>query len=121
MDNENCTTGNGSGNSSKGGGVVSRHHSVKQILLLLLAVLLLSVVIIRVLQSTNNLHYMWIGLSVTMVGYMVNVKRGPVTMLITGLVYVRAVGMVAGKAVVEGGMVVRRDWGLCVWRAKQLT
>lgn len=100
---------------------MSRHHSVKQILLLLLAVLLLSVVIIRVLQSTDNLQYMWIGLGVTMVGYMVNVKRGPVTVLIVMLVYVRAAIMVVGRAVMEGGMVVRRDWGLCLWKAKQLT
>ena len=100
---------------------MSRHHSVKQILLLLLAVLLLSVVIIRILQSTNNLHYGLIGVNTVMVCYMVIVKRGPVTMLITLLVYVKAALMVVGRAVVEGGTVVRRDWGLCLWKARQLT
>ena len=73
---------------------MSRHHSIKQILLLLLAVLLASFVIVRVLQSTNNLRYLWIGMSMLIAGHMVMVRRGPITVMMLGLVYMRAVMLV---------------------------
>lgn len=98
----------------------NNNHSVKQILLLLIAVLLGSLVIVKMLQSTNNLRYLWIGLGVVALGHMVKVKRGPVTTAMMGLVYVRAAMAVVYRGMVEGVLVIRRDWEVCLWRAKQL-
>jgi len=99
---------------------MSHKHSVRQILLLLIAVLLASAVIVRVLQSTNNLRYLWISMATLVLGYMCTCKRGPVDTLLLWLVYVKAAVLVLSRAAVEGMLVIRRDWDVCLWRAKQL-
>lgn len=100
---------------------MSHKHSAKQVLLLLTAVLLISFSISHILQSTGKIKYAWaLLLGSYMAGYMFRTGKGPLTVALTWLVYVKAAVLVVRRGVVEGWLVIRRDWDVCLWRAKQL-